>query len=267
MIFRPVSLGVNPYQKMDTSDHTVIDEHGLKFKIRKHPKIEFQGKKGWPSDRFAIYQVFSRGIYRGEPEFDLGGADVIFDVGAHVGAFTVYAAQENDESEIYAFEPFPESYGLLEENVQLNDFDSRVETYEKAVTAEDCENYRLYLDKENTCRHGQIQRDETSQFAETESITLESVFQKQDLDSCDFMKMNCEGAEEEILLGTPRAVFERIERLVFEYHERDDEDGTLEEILEYLRSTGFDISIDQRNPKSELTKLIGPNYPLVFCQR
>jgi SAM-dependent methyltransferase len=45
---------------------------------------------------------------------------VIVDIGAAIGEFTVYAAQRAPAGEVYAYEPNPQSFALLQENIMLN---------------------------------------------------------------------------------------------------------------------------------------------------
>lgn len=45
---------------------------------------------------------------------------VFVDVGANIGLFTVTAARLNPRVRVFAFEPNPTSYGLLQENIELN---------------------------------------------------------------------------------------------------------------------------------------------------
>jgi FkbM family methyltransferase len=53
----------------------------------------------------------------------LKAGDVVVDVGAHVGFFTLIAASiAGSEGEVHAFEPVPSNFAALEQNVGLNGF-------------------------------------------------------------------------------------------------------------------------------------------------
>ena len=45
----------------------------------------------------------------------------IIDIGAGLGDFTAYAAQRSPRGRVLAYEPFPESFALLQQNLKLND--------------------------------------------------------------------------------------------------------------------------------------------------
>jgi FkbM family methyltransferase len=50
-------------------------------------------------------------------------SDVIFDIGANTGIFSVLAKAYNPQSTVYAFEPQPNIFDVLSKNNQINEFD------------------------------------------------------------------------------------------------------------------------------------------------
>jgi hypothetical protein len=58
-------------------------------------------------------------------------ADIVLDIGAHVGLFALLAADANPGCEVYAFEPLPVNYDLLCANIEAGEMD--VETHEPEV--------------------------------------------------------------------------------------------------------------------------------------
>jgi tRNA1(Val) A37 N6-methylase TrmN6 len=53
-------------------------------------------------------------------KFEIRSNDVIVDIGAHIGIFTIYASQFCNNGKIYSFEPVKENYDLLLNNIELN---------------------------------------------------------------------------------------------------------------------------------------------------
>lgn len=90
-------------------------------------------------DDFVSNQIFWKGWDAYESEtlklfFQLAAkAEVIVDIGAHVGVFTLVAAHANPSSQVYAFEPVPATYGRLENNVRLNNL-KNVRCFQSAVS-------------------------------------------------------------------------------------------------------------------------------------
>jgi FkbM family methyltransferase len=57
---------------------------------------------------------------------------VVIDVGAHMGAFTLYAALEG-ASRVYSYEPDPKLFSVLQRNIAANRLEQRVKAWQAAV--------------------------------------------------------------------------------------------------------------------------------------
>jgi hypothetical protein len=53
------------------------------------------------------------------------------------------------------------------------------------------------------------------------------------------LKLDCEGAEYEILMGAPAAVLERVDAVILECHRR--EGLSVEDLVRHLAAAGFDV--------------------------
>src|SRR5512132_611956 len=77
-------------------------------------------------DDWVCTQIYWKGLSGYEPETVpvflrlAASAQVIFDVGAYVGFYTVLAGLANPSARVYAFEPHPNAYGRLLRNVKTN---------------------------------------------------------------------------------------------------------------------------------------------------
>ena len=74
------------------------------------------------------------------------------------------------------------------------------------------------------------------------STTLEEIVQKNNIHQIDFLKMDCEGGEYEILLECPNNILNIIKRISMEYHNIDD-NKNVNNLIDHLESSGFLISI------------------------
>ena len=63
-------------------------------------------------------------------------SEVILDVGAHVGVFSLVAAHANSNARVFAFEPVAPTYERLQSNVALNDL-KNVQCFQSALSDED----------------------------------------------------------------------------------------------------------------------------------
>ena len=61
----------------------------------------------------------------------------MFDVGAHIGLFSIFCALIHNRVKIYAFEPFPSNYNLLLYNLRLNNLLNRVTAQKLALSDKD----------------------------------------------------------------------------------------------------------------------------------
>lgn len=82
------------------------------------------------SDRYILAEVFEHDLYRIPAEVSkrmhaLGRPPVIVDLGAHVGAFGVYALTHFPEAQLVAYEPDPANADILERCVASNDAGDR----------------------------------------------------------------------------------------------------------------------------------------------
>ena len=117
--------------------------------------------------------------------------DIVVDVGANIGYFTLLMAKNN--SRVFSYEPEPQNFTLLQKNVILNNFSSNVNLYNKAVSNFNGHS-KLILSDHSTGQH----KLDNNRFG-TRSIDVEVI--KLDLDKIDFAKIDVEGNELHVLQG------------------------------------------------------------------
>ena len=143
--------------------------------------------------------------------------DTIVDVGANVGYYTLIGAKlVGEKGRVFAFEPDPESFALLERNVRMNGL-TNVVLERKAVSSE-AGSIRLYLAAANKGDHRIYQpTDEERAYVEVEAVTLDDYF-ADDSGRIDFTKIDTQGAEVVILRGMEKTLRENPElQMAVEY--------------------------------------------------
>lgn len=136
--------------------------------------------------------------------------DVILDVGANIGYFTLLAANlTGPQGKVYSFEPEPRNFGYLSKNISLNNYTNVVAT-NKAVSNVESK-VKLYLCPYDTGHHT-IQQFEgirsydpsragdKKEFVEIEAVRLDDFF-KNNITPINLIKMDVEGAEMLALSG------------------------------------------------------------------
>jgi FkbM family methyltransferase len=71
--------------------------------------------------RVTLHEICTDKLYFQEGISILPG-DIVFDVGANIGVFTLYAAKQG--AHIYAYEPIPPTFEVLQQNIHLHGFDN-----------------------------------------------------------------------------------------------------------------------------------------------
>jgi FkbM family methyltransferase len=177
-------------------------------------------------------------------------ACLLIDVGAHIGTFAVYAATRLPKARVYCYEPDDDNRAVLEENVRLNRLESRIRIYPFAIADYDGP-IRFYRSNLAPSRHSLAQdgflHTEDAEVTEVEARTLRSVLEDIGADRCDFLKLDCEGAEARILESTRADLAVAFPYIVMEYH-----DGiggtTLEGLRDLLQGEGYGVEVEP-NPE------------------
>src|SRR3569832_1431832 len=82
-------------------------------------------------DVWSIKETFLDRFYE-KYGFTIQPAWKIIDIGAGIGDYTLYAAAAQPNSQVFAFEPYPESLALMQENLRLNTI-SNANAFDKAI--------------------------------------------------------------------------------------------------------------------------------------
>lgn len=137
----------------------------------------------------------------------------IIDIGAAIGDFTILASQMCPFGKVFAIEPFPPSFKILQKNIFLNCL-KNVTISNIAVASK---NGKLSINI-NPKNYGNNSTTENTSKNTVESTTLNQYFTKNKIRNCNLLKCDCEGAEYDIFLNLDKATFSKIQRIVMEYH-------------------------------------------------
>jgi len=176
--------------------------------------------------------------------FPLQNGWTVIDIGGGVGDFTILAAYAFAGSRVFAFEPTPSSFGLLNENLKLNEV-ANAQAYPVAVWSCDGDveiDTGLGEPVQFTSQARQGAEPPLAGKVVVPGYSLVSVFDMTGAAQCDLMKLDCEGAEYEILFKAPDEVLQRIHRIVMEYH---DNAGpfTHRDMARFLEEKGYQVKV------------------------
>lgn len=171
----------------------------------------------------------------------------VIDIGAGIGEFTLLTAKEHPTCTLLAYEPFPDSFRLLEKNLALNRVTS-VQAFPLAVAVRAGESVQLSM------VGAPVQHTTTpvaGNPAATDSIavattSLQQIFEENGVERCDFLKIDCEGCEFALMLEAPPDILQRIDRICMEYH-ANATPHRVSALAHHLRTHGFAVKT-QVNP-------------------
>jgi FkbM family methyltransferase len=166
--------------------------------------------------------------------------DVIIDIGAHVGVISTQMSKMNPKCKIYSFEPTANSFYCLNKNLKMNKI-KNVKPYNKAVTS-DGRNIQMRVSGSNTGGSTHVftknKVDLIHYFNTVESISINDlisdVLKIEGVDKIKILKIDCEGAEYEILNSLKPELFSKIEYMLGEFHTIfNDTERTPEKLIEH----------------------------------
>jgi len=149
-------------------------------------------------DKATIDDVWINGVYEKVKSPKHG--DVVIDVGAHIGIFTVKASLKvGNTGKVYAFEPAPENYSFLLKNTKNL---KNTKIYQKAVWSSE-EKKKLFLYSMHPGGHTLLHTLPPHQIKG--EVEVDTTFiDKAVTCKVDFLKIDAESSELEILRGTTR---------------------------------------------------------------
>ena len=235
-----------------------------------YKRLYFEGPFQVPIDgqhSFAIHQnnrygieteLFWRGLEEGWESASINVwiklcqyAQVILDIGAAEGLYTLVTGSIRPEACLLAFEPVPQSAVELRRNLAINESGARC--FQTAVS--DYEGEALFIQPSAHSNEGYLAQSAAQGAGITVQVTtVERIFQREQLRRLDLLKIDVEGAEPEVLMGMGSLLARFKPSMLIEV--LSDEAGhEIERQIEGLGYLFFDINDDNRNGPCDLRRV------------
>ena len=213
------------YWQLTNDEFAVFEtKTGLKIKIRVKS-----------TDLMALTNVWMINEYDID-SFEINPSDIIIDVGAHIGLFSLLVSQFCKTGKIFSFEPIRENFDLLVSNLELNHIEN-VFPFNVGIS-KNLGKLNLFLNNDQSA-HSIFPKG--SESITVESTSLQKIFDGKKISSCKLLKLDCEGAEYDIIDSLPAEYLDKIQNMAIEYHLADTKPELIKNLILKIKNAGFKI--------------------------
>lgn len=177
----------------------------------------------------------------------------VIDIGAHIGLFTVRISQI--ARNILCYEPASDNFELLSHNVKKNGLEGRVSLFKSAVSS--LPGMASLYRRKDPYDYSIVGGNGYTKMEEVPTTTLSDIFLSNAIERCDLLKLDCEGAEYDIISQADESLLRKVHKIVLEYHPVAGRSSDI--ISRKLRRVGFDV-------KTLPSKKI-PSKGIMICNR
>ena len=170
-----------------------------------------------------------------DKKFEIKENDVVIDIGAHIGLFSLFASQYCKNGKIFSYEPIKENFELFLENIDLNQLQN-IHAFNSAVSKTDGK-VRIFYNEDEA---GHSIFGDNEEGVSVNSVSLQKIFDDNEIAHCNFLKIDCEGAEYEIIDTLPDEYFDKIDKIVIEYHFADSKPELSKKLISRLKKMKFE---------------------------
>ena len=182
-----------------------------------------------------VSEVYKEGIYRPYLE---GKKDLtIIDIGGNIGITAYYFSQF--AKQVYVLEPALRHFDTINRMIEFNGL-KNIKPIRKALYTDNTK-LPFYHNEANQTMYSLYQSVSDGTEPEmVDTVTLEQLLRDENIDHVDFLKLDCEGSEGEILSGVAfKNVAEKIDTIVMETHSWGIR--PLQQVKDALVNRGFKI--------------------------
>jgi FkbM family methyltransferase len=170
----------------------------------------------------------------------------IIDVGANKGYFAMRMKYLFPEANIICAEPVGDNFNKMREQLNANNYSC--ELIQKAIGFPERKD-KIFLDPTNSGAHSLFKKNKNLPCEEIDVISLKTLFDSFQINHCDLLKLDCEGAEKEIIMSMDQELASKIDQI---FYEPMSHLYTAEELNSKLRELGYKVE---------------PKGPLFFASR
>lgn len=169
--------------------------------------------------------------------------DCVFDVGANIGLFSTFVAQQCCNATVYAFEPMPATFEILRLNAELSDI--KIKPYNFGLSGREREATFIFNPGLSVCSGMySSQYGGALETVKCQVRRLSDVIREQNIKQIDLLKIDVEKSELDVLEGIEDSDWTKIKQLVVEVH---DVYGRLDYVISLLKDRNYTVTVEQRD--------------------
>ncbi len=216
---------------------------GIKFGLTRPDPIYFTTRSGVvievPRRLLQTFkEVFMDECYMEALQRDFPKGGTVIDIGANAGFFSLFAASRFDQPRIFSYEPIPVNFQQLEKNRQLN-AKHDIHPHHSAVAGKAGDITLTFDPSDSFTTSASMTREQEGEAIRVSCVTLENIFETYGLERCDFLKMDCEGAEYDIFYNCPDGILARIDQIAMEVHHGAEPGHNTDALERFFNDKGF----------------------------
>jgi FkbM family methyltransferase len=190
------------------------------------PRYYFNVRPLSKSDMVVVREIWSENVYE-VADGDFADTGIVIDIGANIGAFTLFAAKMGAKK-VIAVEPEPHNIELLRMNIAENKKHSDCEFIVETDGIAGRSDSAFITDEHGDSRISDVKESGKSQI---NLITLDMLFGKYGLEYIDVLKIDIEGLEGDVLLHADKATLNLCRYITLEYDQHANDLGAIVEKL------------------------------------
>lgn len=209
-------------------------------KINLFGKNFYYSKKNNPYKHYSLYQLIiliHDIIIKDQYHLDdfVKKDWTIIDAGGHIGVFSFFASKISKSNKIFAFEPAKENFELFRKNIKENSI-KNIFLFNYGLGEKSKELELLVSPGRNTAnslKETGLMKDKNSKTEKIKIISIDKFVEEKRLKRIDFIKIDTEGYEKQILIGAKNTIKKFKPKLaIAAYHYKNDK----KEIPEIVKS-------------------------------
>jgi FkbM family methyltransferase len=187
------------------------------------PLEGYRMRLDWKKDRSLAYGTWEPEVVQATSKSVLPGMTAL-DIGAYAGFFTLLLSKlVGSKGKVVSFEPLPANFRVLEENLKLNSIQNVV--LEKQAVSSNPGQISLEVPSlESSLLAGPFEDDDERGSMLVPSTSLDDYVFRNEM-RVDFIKIDVEGFEDEVLIGAERTLDTFHPIMIIELHNLDNERG------------------------------------------